>query len=212
MKKYSRIIIPVLFFIAIAGFIVFSSDFFNGANYSRGLEYDDYNKEYATVHGIGDCKDTKIIIPEKDPQGREVISLYSFGLDTDCSHVTKIILPETLRWFSFNYGDMIQKMPNLKFNEYKNAKYLGSKDNPYFALIKSEDIYSTEAVIHPDTKIIAAWAFTKMIKLQTVNIPDGVNYIGYAFNGCEILSISLFRQALSLCTMGLLGIVRLLKA
>jgi len=141
------------------------------------------------IDGIGECKDTIITIPESY-NGYTVTAVYmSLNSFVDCTHVTEMILPETLQWFNYNYGVMIREMPNLKFNEYENGKYLGTKNNPYFALIKSEDIYSTEAVIHPDTNIIARQAFANMIKLETVNIPDGVNYIGSkAFGECENLA------------------------
>lgn len=183
MKKLTRLFFVFIFIIACLA--LFASC---GEEYSKGLEYDTQNGNYTTVYSMGDCKDAKIIIPEQ-AAGKEVIRVHSLKSSFDASHVTEIILPETLRWFNYNYYKIAQAMPNLKFNEYGNAKYLGTKDNPYFALIKSDDNVSKEAVIHPDTKIIAIQAFNEKSNIETVNIPEGVKYIGSsAFSNCENLA------------------------
>ena len=63
----------------------------------------------------------------------------------------------------------------LEYNEYGNAKYLGSKTNDYFVLVQAHAYAYT---IHNDTKIIASGAFSACEGLTNVTIPDGVTAIG----------------------------------
>ena len=188
MKKFTRLLFVFIF-------ITLCLAVFSSCGESKGLLYTDLYAEEGEekncyVDGIGECKDSKIIIPEKNEQGITVTAVYmTMNSYIDCSHVTEMILPETLKWFNYNYHAMIQEMPNLKFNEYENGKYLGTKDNPYFALIKSEDTYSERVNIHPDTKLIGRGAFSSKLKLETAILPEGIRYIGSgAFNGCKNLT------------------------
>ncbi|MBE6609901.1 MAG: leucine-rich repeat domain-containing protein [Ruminococcaceae bacterium] len=183
MKKLTRLFFVFIFIIACIAL------FASCGKVSKGLLYAKAGEGTCFVDGLGECKDTKIIIPEKNEKGETVTAIYmSMNSFMDCSHVTELILPETLRWFNYNYYTMTREMPNLKFNEYENGKYLGTKDNPYFALIKSEDTYSEDVTIHPDTKVIGYKAFDSKLKLKTAIIPEGIQYIGSgAFTSCSNL-------------------------
>lgn len=164
--------------------------------YSKGLLYNnDGSTEFTcAVDGLGECKDTKIIIPEKNDEGNTVVAIYmSMNSFMDCSHVTEMILPETLCFFRYNYQTMTREMPNLKFNEYKFGKYLGTKDNPYYAIVHYSNRLGAEIEMHPDTKIIASRTFQNMENLESADIPDGIKYVGAgAYRNCpKLTSISI---------------------
>ena len=112
MKKLTRLFFVFIFIIACLA--IFASC---GKEYSEGLQYTYDYSDGACVEGLGKCKDRKVIIPEKDNKGNDVIVI-SMSLNSymDCTHVTEMILPKTLRWFNYGYETMTREMPNLKFN------------------------------------------------------------------------------------------------
>ena len=70
----------------------------------------------------------------------------------NCSTLTSVIIPDTVTrigTYAFHGCD------NLKFNEYKNCKYLGNETNPYLALIDTNAYTYSKYEIHANTKIIA---------------------------------------------------------
>lgn len=118
-----------------------------------------------------------IILPE---------SVTNIGADAfnECESLTTITISESV----MSIGCGFYGCNALKYNQYDNAYYLGSKDNPYFALIKAidEDIYTCE--INPNTKLIAGYAFSGCCNLTEVTISDGVTVICYgAFYECSSL-------------------------
>ena len=86
-------------------------------------------------------------------------------------------------------GSAFAGCSKLQFNEYENCKYLGSKDNPYYALIEVTTQNLSSYTIHGDAKVIAGGAFNGCTSLSSVVIPDSVTSIGdYAFFRCTSLS------------------------
>lgn len=77
--------------------------------------------------------------------------------------------------------------------EYNGAKYTGSKDNPYIALVYVTDTTVTDFTLHPDTRIICDYAFDGCDNLETVNFNDKLYRIqGNAFADCtKITSLTL---------------------
>ena len=78
---------------------------------------------------------------------------------------------------------------NLQYNTFDNCYYLGTANNPYFALIKKSSASITNVVIHSQTKLIGSGSFSYNSELTEVTFPSGIRSIGNsAFNGCSKLT------------------------
>ena len=78
---------------------------------------------------------------------------------------------------------------DFKYNVYENGLYLGTKSNPYYALITSKNGSIWTSTIHSDTKVISDRAFSGNSLMSKIHIPEGVKSVGYeAFFGCRNLS------------------------
>lgn len=107
------------------------------------------------------------------------------GTFRGCKSLTSITLPDGIDYVGPN---VVDGCTSLKYNEYDNALYIGTKSNPYYMLVKakSKDIESVK--IHKDTKIVDSYAFKDCSKLKSVTVPEGVRKVyGYAFEGCIAL-------------------------
>lgn len=78
---------------------------------------------------------------------------------------------------------------SLQYNLYNDSKYLGNEDNPYLLLAYyKEDSKTDDCVLHPDTKIIGAAAFSHNYSITTITVPDSIEVICYlAFGYCTNL-------------------------
>ena len=76
----------------------------------------------------------------------------------------------------------------LQYNTFDNALYVGTQENPYFALVKAKNKNITSCQINSDCKVIASFAFEDCEALANITIPDSVTHIGrMAFNNCLAL-------------------------
>lgn len=104
--------------------------------------------------------------------------------------------------------------PALEYNVYENISYLGNENNPYIALMMSNDVMATACVINENTRLISSQAFASNA-LTSVTIPQSVKYLCFgAFGDCYSLSsvtfegeglLSIGDYAFTTCA-GLLGI------
>ena len=114
---------------------------------------------------FADCSDlSSITIPES------VTSIGGSAFE-ECYGLTSITIPNSVT--SIGVG-AFSGCSNLQFNEYENCKYLGSKDNPYYALIEVTTQDLSSYTIHEDTKVIADRAFAYCTRLISIVIPDRV--------------------------------------
>ncbi|MBE6534480.1 MAG: leucine-rich repeat domain-containing protein [Ruminococcaceae bacterium] len=88
-------------------------------------------------------------------------------------------LKNTGNWIFYN-------CPNIEFNEYDNALYLGNDTNKYLMLVKAKNNSISSCKIHPETKIIGAFAFYRCYELPSIELPDGLLFIGSSsFTDCK---------------------------
>ena len=114
---------------------------------------------------------TAITIPNS------VTDIESYAFE-DCYDLKSIILSESITKIDRNVFFWCYK---LVYNEFDNACYLGTADNPYFALIKAKSTDITSCKIHDNCQIIANGAFDNCENLQ-YNEYDNVLYLGSAEN------------------------------
>ena len=104
-----------------------------------------------------------------------------------CTKLTSVELAEGIS--SIIEEMAFRECPNLQYNVYENARYLGNEKNPYLALMGKTGYDFENYEIHEDTKIIAALALSGMTKATSIILPDGVTHIGaYAFQECDSLT------------------------
>ena len=95
----------------------------------------------------------------------------------DCYYLESVILSESVK----RIGNNFTGCDNFVFNEFGNACYVGTADNPYYALIKVKSNDITTCEIHNNCKVIAKWAFDNCDNLQ-YNEYDSVLYLGNTDN------------------------------
>lgn len=111
------------------------------------------------------------------PERLEVIGTDAFAY---CWNLRQVELPETLLWID---PGAFEGCDNLETVWEDGAGYLGSAENPYYALLWAESP-TFNGTIHEDTRIIAGAAFYGR-DMTSVYIPAGVKNIGLeAFSEC----------------------------
>lgn len=155
------------------------------ANYNRfdiAVDSSDGEKFIEILRvSLGDDND-KLVIPDTMHIEGEDIPVTHIGDFAFVQSLRSVSLPESITYIS---QDAFSGCKSLKFNEYAQCRYLGNDSNPYFALIQGMDAESKEVSIHPNTKIIASYAFQQYESLLSLSIPDSVTHIGSnAFREC----------------------------
>ena len=111
--------------------------------------------------------------------------------------IRNIILPDTLENMKdaaakYNGGGSTLKYLALKCQEKDGLVYLGSNTNPYFCLVDVSDKNIANANINENCKIIAPYSVRFLESLVSVEIPEGVVFIGddvFAFTNIQKLNI-----------------------
>ena len=97
----------------------------------------------------------------------------------------KVYLPDNI---SHLRSDALNLFDEESYTRYDNALYLGNPNNPYLVLAKAVDTSITSVEIHPQTRVIATYAFQNCASLTEVTLPDSVCTIEEAaFSGCTSL-------------------------
>lgn len=130
---------------------------------------------------------TSIVLPDSTT----ILSDYAFS---DCSLLTHIILSNSIT--SIGNG-VFNGCSSLEYNDYNDAYYLGSSNNPYYLLVKAKES-AVSVSVHSDCKIINSSAFSNCTSLVSITIPDDIEVIGSnAFSNCLIEYATIPEKALS---------------
>ncbi|MBR2195003.1 MAG: leucine-rich repeat domain-containing protein [Salinivirgaceae bacterium] len=131
--------------------------------------------------------DPVVVIPPTATIGNKTYTVTSISESafSSCWELKAVYLPNTITSIGATSFSGCYK---LQFNTFDNAIYIGSQDNPYYALIKAKDKNITSCQIHSDCKVIASFAFENCEALTSITIPDSVTHIGrMAFNNCSAI-------------------------
>ena len=134
---------------------------------SSGAPWDVYKKEVLSV-SIG-----------------EGITSLGSGAFSGMTALVSASIPNSIRAVG---GNAFASSSSLQYNKYNRVNYLGNDTNPYLVLVSStERITSYE--VHPDTKIIAEYAFCDSTALRSITFPDGLLVIeNSVFANCPKLT------------------------
>ena len=112
-----------------------------------------------------------------------------------CEKLTSIEIPSNITNIS---SSAFGNHPNLEYNVYDNANYLGNSENPYVLLFKAKNTSITSCEIYNETKFVSRSAFSNCGSLRKITIPEGVISIGdYAFSSCTNLGSITFPSTLT---------------
>jgi len=130
-------------------------------------------------YAFAECKKMKsICLPPH-------ITRLAKGLFNNCAALENLILPDgivDIEKYVFDGCD------ELELNEFSGGLYLGTKSNPYHALICPESATITSCELHKDTVVIAAESFWKYEKLTSIKFNDAIKTIPeYMMRTCKKL-------------------------
>ncbi len=130
----------------------------------------------------------EVVIPNSVVYEGKSYDVTSIGDEAfyDCTSLSSITLPEGLTSIgeSAFYG-----CTNLKFNQFENAKYLGSENNPYLYLFQANSTGVSSCTVNNRCKLIGDYAFHDRTSLTSITLPEGLTSIGGAtFSGCTSLT------------------------
>ncbi len=102
----------------------------------------------------------------------------------NCSSLTSINITSNVNRIGI---DAFYGCTALQGQTYGNGKYLGSSENPYYALIAMTDSLITSCTIHKNTQIISAAIFSPCKNLTNIVVEKG-NTIYHSTGACVIKS------------------------
>ncbi len=130
----------------------------------------------------------------KIPDGVTRIEEHAFA---DCSCLMNIEIPDSV----VDIDDKsFENCAGLQYHSYKNAYYLGNKNNPFHVCIKPSNKDITFCDIHPKTRMVISKEFAECLNLEHVDIPNNVVCVkGVGFKKCEKLEYTIYENA---CYLG----------
>ena len=119
-------------------------------------------------------KTVEIVVPD-EYEGKPVMGIANDAFQRAYAYGETFILSENIFYFDTMVFANAKK---LQFNEYENGKYLGTKDNPYYALVGVADKTVTEFVLHDNTAIIIDYALLGVEELKKLTLSPNLKYMG----------------------------------
>ncbi len=120
-------------------------------------------------------KTVEIVVPD-EYEGKPVMEIANDAFQRAYAYGESFILSENIFVMNSFYINLNAK--KLQYNEYENGQYLGTKDNPYYALITLIDKSVTEVILHEDTRIIADYALLYASELKKITLSPNFKHIG----------------------------------
>jgi len=194
-KSFTSVVIP-------ASVSYINETAFSGCSSLESLSVSDENQYYSVMNGILFnkkltsllmCPETKTsaIIPESVTfitdsafAGCDSMKSVSLGNDYAVSLFRSLFNYQKIEHVSLGNGvtiigdDVFTDCDKLQFNEEDNGLFLGTEDNPRYALIRTKDKSITSLTLDEHTKVIANSAFEDCSRLSSMTIPSGVTSIG----------------------------------
>lgn len=126
--------------------------------------------------------ETEITLPE-NLNGKDY-AIYKYAFNA-CTPITKITLSEGV----LSIGEKAFEKCNAEIFTVKDgANYLGTANNPYYAVISPTSTTIETCVIDNNVKVFADMAFYNCSSLKTINVPSGIKHFGYqAIYNCNSL-------------------------
>ncbi|MBO5286850.1 MAG: leucine-rich repeat domain-containing protein [Clostridia bacterium] len=120
------------------------------------------------------------------PETVTAINSYAFY---GCTSLKKIMLHNNV----VSIGNCaFDNCASLKSNEHKNAYYLGTEDNPYFALINICDTSVQKITVSNDTVVIQGGVLRDCHKLESLDLPFVGGYLNATRDSIETTFIYIF--------------------
>lgn len=156
----------------------------------KGCDNLTFNK-YDGVSYLGNKKNPYVILIKAENSGMTSCDIHRGtkviydGAFSGQNELTNLTVPDSIEYIC---GDAFADCDKLKFAEYDNAYYLGSRTNPYVVAFAAKNKEIQSCVIHSRAKCIYDSAFYECNDLVSVAIPQNITYIGnYAFADCKNL-------------------------
>lgn len=171
-----------------------------GATASQGLSFTEYAKGYFYVSGIGQCKDSDIVIPS-EYKGMPVTGIEASAFISN-TYITSVVIPDSVKTIKNGafyectalttvvMGSGVTKIENTAFRGCRSLKSIvipdGVTELPNMIFY---ECYSLSDIALPENLTsIGKYAFTST-SLTQIKIPSSVSYIGdYAFSYCNKLA------------------------
>ncbi|MBR3687042.1 MAG: leucine-rich repeat domain-containing protein [Clostridia bacterium] len=169
---------------------------------SEGLTFLYNGDGTCSLIGVGDCKDTEIVIPAVSPEGYSVISIGDYAF-SQCYDITSVIIPDSVTSIANNAFESCWNLTSVTIPDsvtsIGDSAFAGCWALTSITIPESvttigymtfSDCDSFTNITIPDSVTsIGDSAFNSCDNLTSITIPNSVTYIGvYAFNCCTNLT------------------------